>query len=49
MRIVGARANLRTVQEIGGWSSLRQLTRYTHPSEAAKRRAVEVVGTRSKG
>ncbi len=43
MRIVEARGTLQKVQEIGGWASLRQLTRYTHPSEQAKRRAVEVV------
>lgn len=34
----------RTVQQIGGWSSLRQLSRYGHPSERATRAAVEAVG-----
>lgn len=43
-RMVAAGIDLRTVQEIGGWSSLRQLVRYTHPTDAAKRRAVDVVG-----
>ena len=42
-RMLARGVDIRTVQEIGGWASLRQLTRYTHPSEAAKRRAVEVV------
>ena len=31
MRIVEARANLQTVQKVGGWASLRQLTRYRQP------------------
>ena len=30
------------VQEIGGWSSLRMLERYTHPTDAEKLRAVEI-------
>lgn len=42
-RMVAAGVDLRTVQEIGGWSSLRQLARYSHPTDAAKRRAVESV------
>lgn len=45
-RMLEAGVDLRTVQELGGWSSLRQLTRYTHPSEAAKKAAVERVGRR---
>jgi integrase len=43
-RMLERGVDIRTVQEIGGWSSLRQLTRYTHPSERAKRAAVELVG-----
>ena len=34
--------SLRAVQEIGGWTSLRMLERYTHPTDAEKRRAVEI-------
>ena len=46
-RMLEAGVDLRTVQEIGGWSSMRQLTRYTHPTEQTKRRAVEAVGGRA--
>lgn len=42
-RMVERGIDLRTVQEIGGWSSLRQLSRYAHPTDDAKRRAVEAV------
>ena len=35
-------ASLRAVQEIGGWTSLRMLERYAHPSDAEKRRAVDL-------
>ena len=35
-------ASIRAVQEIGGWTSLRMLERYTHPTDAEKRRAVEI-------
>ena len=45
-RMVEAGVDLRTVQEIGGWSSLRQLARYAHPTEDAKRRAVETVSAK---
>jgi len=34
--------SVRVVQEIGGWSSLRMLERYTHPTDAEKLRAVEM-------
>ena len=34
--------SVRAVQEIGGWASLRMLERYTHPTDAEKRRAVEI-------
>jgi integrase len=40
-----AGTDLRTVQEVGGWSSLALVERYTHPSSEAKRRAVEAVST----
>jgi integrase len=40
-RLLEQGVDVRTVQEIGGWSSLRMLERYTHPTPAQKRRAVE--------
>lgn len=40
-RLVERGVHLRVVQELGGWKSLRQLERYAHPTEAAKRAAVE--------
>ena len=33
--------SVRVVQEIWGWTSLRMLERYTHPTDAGKHRAVE--------
>ena len=39
--------SLRAVQEIGGWTSLRMLERYAHPSDAEKRRAVELMAART--
>ena len=39
-RLVERGVHLRVVQELGGWKSLRQLERYAHPTEAAKRAAV---------
>ncbi len=44
-RMVEAGHSLRVVQQIGGWASLRQLERYTHPTTAAHRAAVEAIGT----
>ena len=41
-------ADVRTVQELGGWSNLRQLTRYTHPTDDAKQRAVNSIGKKKK-
>lgn len=38
--------DLRTVQELGGWSSLKLLERYAHPTTAAKVRAAARVGAR---
>jgi len=42
-RMIEAGVSLRIVQAIGGWSDLRLLTRYTHPSDAAMQDAVEAV------
>ncbi len=42
-RMLAAGVDPRTVQELGGWSSLAQVMRYTHPSDAARRSAVEQV------
>jgi integrase len=42
-RMIEAGVSVRVVQAIGGWSDLRQLTRYTHPSETALKDAVEAV------
>lgn len=44
-RMVEAGVSLRIVQEIGGWKSLRQLERYAHPTEEAKRLAVAAIGS----
>lgn len=44
-RMVERGADLRTVMEIGGWKSLRQLSRYTHPTDAIRCAAVELVST----
>ena len=38
--VVEAGVDLRTVQELGGWSSLELVERYSHPTPDAKRRAV---------
>lgn len=46
-RMVDAGVSIRVIQELGGWQSLRQLERYTHPSDATKRAAVEVIGSLS--
>ena len=34
-------ASVRAVQELGGWTSLRMLERYAHPTDAEKRKAIE--------
>ncbi len=44
-RLVDQGVSLRIVQELGGWQSLRQLERYAHPTEDAKRQAVALIGT----
>ena len=41
--MVGAGISLRVVQDIGGWSTLRMLERYAHPSGAEMSRAVRVL------
>jgi len=38
--LVESGTDLRTVQELGGWSSLELVQRYSHPTPDAKRRAV---------
>jgi site-specific recombinase XerD len=43
-RLVEAGVDLRTVQAIGGWKSLTQLTRYAHPTADHVRAAVETIG-----
>ena len=43
-RLVAAGVDLRTVQEIGGWSSLSMLQRYVHPTQERLRQAVEKIG-----
>jgi hypothetical protein len=40
-RLVMARVDLRTVQELGGWSSLDLVQRYAHLSASHKAEAVE--------
>ena len=45
-RALESGASVRTVQELGGWKNLTQLTRYTHPTEIEKRDAVEAIGRR---
>jgi integrase len=44
-RLAEAGVSLRVIQELGGWRSLRQIERYAHPTEAAKRHAVECIGS----
>lgn len=43
-RLVEAGVDLRTVQEIGGWTDMQMLSRYVHPSTATLRAAVEKIG-----
>lgn len=43
-RLVEAGVSLRTIQALGGWSDLRQISRYAHPSEAALVAAVALLG-----
>ena len=41
--MVAAGISLRVLQDIGGWSTLRMLERYAHPSGAEMTRAVRVL------
>ena len=41
--------SVRAVQDIGGWTSLRMLERYTHPSDAETRRAVASASRLTRG
>ena len=41
--MVAAGISLRVVQDIGGWSTLRMLERYAHPTGAEMSRAVRVL------
>ena len=41
-------ASLRAVQETGGWTSLRMLERYAHPTDSEKRRAVDLMASYTK-
>jgi integrase len=41
--MVAAGISLRVVQEIGGWTSLRMLERYAHPTDGEMQRAVRVL------
>ncbi len=43
--MVAAGISVRVVQDIGGWSTLRMLERYAHPSGAEMSRAVRVLTT----
>ena len=42
--LVEGGVDLETVRQIGGWSSYRMLQRYVHPTDAARRAAVEAIG-----
>jgi integrase len=43
-RMIDAGVNVRLVQSVGGWKSLRMLTRYLHPTDEAAAAAVEAIG-----
>ena len=47
--MVAAGVSLRVVQEIGGWTSLRMLERYAHPSGEEMQRAVRVLSDQTTG
>ena len=42
-------ASVRAVQELGGWTSMRMLERYAHPTDVEKRKAVEGMGELTAG
>jgi integrase len=46
-RLVMRGADLRTVQELGGWKSLNMVQRYAHLSQEHKRRAIELLSENS--
>ena len=46
-RLVKAGVDLRTVQELGGWSSLAIAQRYSHPDEEHKMAAVQLIAKNS--
>ena len=46
-RLVMRGADLRTVQELGGWKSLNLVQRYAHLSQEHKRQAVELLAGKS--
>jgi len=46
-RLVMRGADLRTVQELGGWKSLNMVQRYAHLSQEHKRKAVELLAENS--
>lgn len=43
-RLAAAGVDLRTIQALGGWSSLKQLSRYAHPTHDHMVNAVELIG-----
>ncbi len=47
--MVAAGVSLRVVQEIGGWTSLRMLERYAHPTGEEMQRAVRVLSDQTTG
>jgi len=46
--LVMSGVDLRSVQELGGWKSLRMVQRYSHLSDSHLRRAVDAIATRLK-
>jgi len=42
-RMLAAGVDVKTVMEIGGWKNLHVMNRYLHPTDRAKREAVELV------
>jgi integrase len=43
-RLAAAGVDLRTLQALGGWSSLKQIARYAHPTQSHMVAAVETIG-----
>ena len=46
-RLVMNGADLRTVQELGGWKSMSMVERYSHLSDRHKAEAVELIGRKN--